>query len=221
MNGNDGSQQDLVLYSQFVVFWKSISNLWMSFLSWRTRDWTRVVPISTTDSPKHPLGECVWIFVETPHSAALAAPWLLATKSCIGFRAASTSSEASFCMVQLFDDAGLGIRRHLALAHDFFPKSVGDSIRVLHLFQDTGSCAFSDDLGDSVISIWHRHPVTFQLKKVFLPGPQTVVLHALDLWDNMGQHHHLTFMPSASSLQRWTATRATCSCWSLEASPVL
>ena len=77
----------------------------------------------------------------------------MATKSCIGFRAASTSSEASFCMVQLFDDAGLGIRRHLALAHDFFPKSVGDSIRVLHLFQDTGSCAFSDDLGDSVISI--------------------------------------------------------------------
>lgn len=56
-------------------------------------------------------------------------------------------------MVQLFDDAGLGIRRHLALARDFFPKSVGDSIRVLHLFQDTGSCAFSDDLGDSVISI--------------------------------------------------------------------
>lgn len=51
-------------------------------------------------------------------------------------------------MVQLFDDAGEGMpRRHLALAR------VGDSIRVLHLFQDTGSCAFSDDLGDSVISI--------------------------------------------------------------------
>lgn len=33
MNGNDGSQQDLVLYSQFVVFWKSISNLWLTPLS--------------------------------------------------------------------------------------------------------------------------------------------------------------------------------------------